>query len=120
EPYELIELFQMSDCLIHASPMHEPYGVAVIEAMAAGMIVFASNVTCAALDRIENGINGFIHTAGDVQELTRQIIWMFRHPERMSSVQKAAQSTAGKWSVSRGVMVVKDLLDRCDFNRTHS
>jgi glycosyltransferase involved in cell wall biosynthesis len=52
----------------------EPYGVSVLEAMACGAIVVASDQTAAALDRIDNGVNGFLHASNDVNGLSSRII----------------------------------------------
>ncbi len=110
EPDDLMKVFQKSDILIHPSPIHEPYGVAVIEAMAAGMIVLASDVTCAGLDRINHGINGFIHRAGNVDDLAEQIAWFLKHPDRMPAIKSEAQKTSKQWPVSKGVAIIKKLL----------
>ena len=41
--------------------------------MAAGLVVLASDVCGSALDRIEHGVNGFLHASGDANELSRQL-----------------------------------------------
>lgn len=110
EPEDLIKVFHNSDVLIHPSPIHEPYGVAVIEAMAAGMIVMASDATCAGLDRIDHGLNGFIHSAGNVDKLAAQIAWLLKHPDRMHAIKSEARKTAEQWPVSKGVAIIKKLL----------
>lgn len=113
EPGDLIKILHTSDVLIHPSPVHEPYGVAVIEAMAAGLIVFASDATCAALDRISHGVNGFIHNARNVDELSAQIIWLLKHPERMPAIKSEARKTAEQWRVGAGVEIIKRILNKC-------
>lgn len=112
EPDELIKLFHEADVLIHPSPVDEPYGVAVIEAMAAGLVVVASDVTFAALDRIEHGINGYIYKASDVEELADRITWCFKNKDRLLEIGVAARKTASQWPVSRGVTVIKEVLHR--------
>jgi len=79
EPDEIKEIFHIFDIMIHPSPVDEPYSVAVIEAMAVGLVVVASEVTFAVLDRIKHGINGYIYKAGDVEELADRIIWCFEN-----------------------------------------
>jgi glycosyltransferase involved in cell wall biosynthesis len=114
EPDALADLLLGADVLIHPSPVLEPYGVAVIEAMAAGMIVLASDATCAGLDRIEHGVNGFIHPAGDVDALSEQIRWLLTHPEAMPGIRRAARRTAEQWPVSRGVGIIRAIVGTAD------
>jgi glycosyltransferase involved in cell wall biosynthesis len=110
EPSDLANIFDKSDILIHPSPVHEPYGVAVLEAMAAGMVVLASDITYSALDRINNGINGFIHKAGDIIELSAQISNLLKNPGIMSPIKSAARNTAEDWPVGRGIRTIKEII----------
>lgn len=107
EPNDLVKIFHKSDVLIHPSPIHEPYGVAVIEAMAAGIVVLASDATCAGLDRINHGVNGFIHSAGNVDELAGQIVRLLKHPEQIADIKSEARKTAEQWPVEKGVEIIK-------------
>jgi glycosyltransferase involved in cell wall biosynthesis len=109
EPKEIIEQLARADVLIHPSPVHEPYGVAVIEGMAAGKPVLASNVTCAGLDRIEEGINGFIHPAGDVKAIADHLNYFLDRPEEAAKMGKEATETAHKWPIATGVNIIKSL-----------
>ena len=110
EPEQVIDLLARCDVLIHPSPTHEPYGVAVIEAMAAGCVVLASDVTCAAIDRIQNGENGFIHPAGSVERLAEQIEWLYVNREKLFSIKSRARATAHEWPVDRGVSIIKQMV----------
>ena len=110
EPNDLVKVFHKSDVLIHPSPTHDAYGVAVIEAMAAGMIVLSSDTTYAGLDRIKHGVNGFIHSAGNVDELASQIVWLLSHPDQIHVIKSEARKTAELWPVSKGVAIVENIL----------
>jgi glycosyltransferase involved in cell wall biosynthesis len=110
EPKAIIEQLARADVLIHPSPVHEPYGVVVIEGMAAGKPVLASNVTCAGLDRIEEGINGFIHPAGDVKAIADHLNYFLDRPEEAAKMGKEAIETAHKWPVGNGVNIIKSFL----------
>jgi glycosyltransferase involved in cell wall biosynthesis len=107
EPKAIVEQLALADVLIHPSPVHEPYGVVVIEGMAAGKPVLASNVTCAGLDRIEEGINGFIHPAGDVKTITDHLNYFLDRPEQAAKMGQEANETAHKWPVGNGVNIIK-------------
>lgn len=109
EPEQLLDELYSADALIHPSPVHEPYGVAVIEAMAASLVVLASDVTCAALDRIEHGVNGYIHSAGDVKELAAQIGELIDNPARLTVMGQRARSTAEQWPLEQAVRLIKKL-----------
>lgn len=117
EPDELIKVLNKSDVLIHPSPVDEPYGVAVIEAMAAGLAVVASNVTSAALDRIEDGINGFIYDSTNIEELVRKINWCFKNKNELLKIGKAAQTSAKQWPVNKGIEIIQGILIRSDVMR---
>jgi glycosyltransferase involved in cell wall biosynthesis len=110
EPDKLIQQLVYADVLIHPSPMHEPYGVAVIEGMASGLPVLASDVTCAASERIEHGVNGFIHPRGNVEVLAMQIGFLLRNPDMITEMGQLARKTAEQWPIEQGVRTVKGLL----------
>jgi glycosyltransferase involved in cell wall biosynthesis len=107
EPQAIIEQLARADVLIHPSPVHEPYGVVVIEGMAAGKAILASNLTCAGLDRIEEGVNGFIHPAGDVKTIADHLNFFLDRPEQAAKMGKEASETAHKWPISDGVNIIK-------------
>lgn len=110
EPDELVPLFLSCDVLLHPSPVHEPYGVAVLEGMAAELVVLASDKTCAALDRIVHGANGFLHRAGDASDLAAQIERIANDRKSMAAIGRAARTTAMTWPVQRGVEIFRTLL----------
>jgi glycosyltransferase involved in cell wall biosynthesis len=111
DPADVIEEMKAAHVLIHPSPVHEPYGVAVIEAMAAGMVVLASDATCAALDRIELQVNGFIHRAGDFGQLAAQIRDLLENRDKLTRMGPAARRTAEQWPLSRAVTLIMHLLE---------
>ncbi|WP_442507025.1 glycosyltransferase [Novipirellula sp. SH528] len=109
DPSRLLEELASADVLIHPSPVLEPYGVAVIEAMAAGLPVLGSSVTCAALDRIDDGFNGRIHRAGDVQQLASQIAELLMEKSLIRKMGQRALATAQKWPLSRAQKILDSL-----------
>lgn len=110
EPDALRDLYRSADALIHPSPMHEPYGVVVIEAMAAGLVVLASDRTGAALDRIDHACNGFIHPAGNIAELARQIERILHDPRSIVEIGMRAQATAKLWPLDRAASIIIEML----------
>ena len=89
-------LFASSDVLVHASTIAEPFGLAVAEAMAAGLAVIAAEGGPSEL--IEHGVDGLLYGRGDVDALTESLRRVagdpdLRHrlarnaPERVASLQ---------------------------------
>jgi glycosyltransferase involved in cell wall biosynthesis len=67
-PSELPRIYGVADLAV--VPSHdEPWGVAVNEALAAGVPVVASDAVGAAVDLVQDGINGLTYPAGDLAAL---------------------------------------------------
>ncbi len=110
EPDAVLRAYQASDMLLHPSPTHDPFPNAVLEAMAAGLVVMASDTSGSALDRVEHGHNGFLHRAGDVEALTAQLVHAFRHRRDLPAIGRRARATAETWPVERGVRIIQELV----------
>lgn len=113
EPGDLILRYQRSHVLLHPSPVHDPFPNAILEGMAAGLVVFASDACGAALDRIQHGVNGFLHRAGDVEELAAQLLSVLREPGTLIELGRRARATAEEWPVERGIATIRQLLASC-------
>jgi len=109
EPEALAQLYRDGTILLHPA-RHEPYGVAVLEGMAAGLAVIASDATAAALDRIDDGRNGFIHRSGDVETLAAALRRATADRDALGRIRAEARATAERWPVSRGVTLLRELL----------
>ncbi len=108
EPEQLVHLLASSHALIHPS-LSDPFPVAVLEAMAAGLVVLGSDGCGSVVDRIRHGENGFIHRAGDVQDLAAHISHLIQSPSSLRMLGIRARQTAEAWPVSRGVALIKSL-----------
>jgi glycosyltransferase involved in cell wall biosynthesis len=109
EPDDLRQLYLRSDILIHPSPIHDPFPNAVLEGMAASLVVMGSDVCGSVLDRIESGINGFIHRAGDFHHLAQQIGQVLDSSYLLTEMGQNSRATAELWPVERGVSIVERL-----------
>jgi len=110
EPPELIRLYRTSDAVLHPSPTHDPFPNAVLEGMAASCIVFASNACGSGLDRIQSGVNGFLHQAGNWEELAGQISQIAEDPSRRNELGRQARATAELWPIQRAIDIVREMV----------
>ncbi|GIP36200.1 glycosyltransferase [Paenibacillus sp. J2TS4] len=70
-----------ADLLVHASVMPEPFGQVIVEGMALGLPVIASN-TGGPQEIVEIGETGLLIPPGDPDVLSEAIQWMMNSPER--------------------------------------
>ena len=107
-PQAMLQLLLDADIFVHPA-LDDPFPVAVLEAMAAGAVVLGSDACGSVRDRIKHGVNGFIHAAGNIQELADQVAYLLRHPEVMKDIGTLARRTAEEWPASRGISIIKSL-----------
>ena len=110
EPETLRQFYLKADALIHPSPTHDPYPNAVLEGMAAGLSIFGSDVSGSVTDRIENGVSGFIHQAGNVEQLAAQIVAYLNHPAGFANMGTHARRTSEEWPIDYGVKTIRTIL----------
>ena len=89
EGRELALAYHAADVLVLPSD-REPWALVVQEAMAAGLVVVASDVVGAAYELVADGISGKIFLRGDCDSLRRSLEDV-THPDRISSYK--AEST---------------------------
>lgn len=65
---EYLRILQAADIFIHAST-HEPFGIPPMDAMRYGKLVIGSTGVMSCMDRIRDGVNGYLFNAGDHQAL---------------------------------------------------
>ncbi|MBF0582734.1 MAG: glycosyltransferase family 4 protein [Magnetococcales bacterium] len=106
---DIMQILSEADALIHPARW-EPYGVVVLEAMAAGLAVLGSDATGAAVDRVVPGVSGFIHTVGNVEQLAGQIVQLASDAPLLHRLQQGARQIAEEWPPQRGVDRIKSLI----------
>ncbi|MEK7397786.1 MAG: glycosyltransferase [Candidatus Poribacteria bacterium] len=67
-----VRVLNSLDILVHASIKPEPFGRVVLEAMAVGVPVVAA-AAGGILELIDDGINGFLYTPGDVGQMAEKV-----------------------------------------------
>lgn len=102
-----------ADALIVPSRF-EPYGVVVLEAMANGRPVLASDRVIAAVDRNDGSGAIFLHPVGDAECLARQIKILCDDENILRRSSEAARAIAEKWRPERAASILKPILDQAN------
>ena len=71
--------------LVFPSVWYETFGLAIIEAFAAGVPVLASDLG-AMTDLVRHGTTGLLFRAGDSRHLAEQVQWALAHPDDMRAM----------------------------------
>ena len=109
EAEDLPSLYNSCDFFIHPS-YFDPYPNAVLEAMACGNIVIASNTAGSALDRIIDNENGFIFNSGDFDSLYEKLNYVIKLEQNdIQSINKEARITAESWDFNYNINVLKNI-----------
>ena len=116
---ELPRFYRGLDVYLHPA-LFEPYGVAVVEALASGIPVLASDQTGAALDLIPNG-GGLLHRAGDSEDLLRTLEAFVPLVTRDRDRNKEfARKAACTWTVERAVETIEQVVKGLNTRRPES
>jgi glycosyltransferase involved in cell wall biosynthesis len=87
---EVAELMAGALFLVFPSIWYETFGLAIIEAFAAGTPVIASELGAMA-SLVQHGRTGLHCRAGDAGDLARQVEWAVAHPEQMRHLGRNAR-----------------------------
>ncbi|QDT74100.1 glycosyltransferase [Lacipirellula limnantheis] len=93
---ELAGLYAQCDILLLPSD-HEPWGVVVVEAAAAGLAIVASDKVGAAPELVHHGINGAVFKAGDLR-LLKESLLAVTAPEHCDAYKKESARIFRNWS----------------------
>lgn len=108
EPTQLIALYQKSTIFIHPSRF-DPYPNAILEAMACGAAIIASDRAGSAIDRIENWKNGVLFESGNRSSLEITLKTLLKPETDLTSIRYNARRTAMEWPISRGIETIKKI-----------
>lgn len=102
---------RVASCDIFLHPASwEPYGVVILEAMARGRTVVATDRSMAAVDRINSGENGYIYPYGDIDELCRLVLGLASDEDLLAETGRAAYRTACEWKVDRALDILRQAM----------
>ena len=109
QPEEIQQRLRQADILLHPARW-EPYGVVILEAMAAGLAILGSNATAAVMDRVIPGECGYIHQTDNVAELSDHIAQLVNNAQLLETMQRGARRQAEAWPVERGIKQLKSIM----------
>ena len=114
-PEELPRHFARADVFILSS-RYDGWGVVVNQAIGAGLPVICSDAAGAGHDLVEEGVNGMLFPAGDVEALTRAMERFADDPGLAAQWGAASRARAAAWSPEAGAAkwagVFKEVLGR--------
>jgi glycosyltransferase involved in cell wall biosynthesis len=92
---DIPQLMAACDLVAHTSTSPEPFGRVIVEAMLCEKPVIAAKAG-GAMELIEHGLNGFLVTPGEPQELAQMIITCLQETEITATIAKNARITASQ------------------------
>ena len=109
EAAEFESLVAAADVYVH-SARFDAFGGGTLMAMAAGVAVIGSDMAGAALDRVEDGVNGYLFPAESPALLAQRMARFVRDPALAVRLGDGAYRTACDWAPERGARMVLDAL----------
>ncbi len=106
---ELPALLALADVFVLPS-RHEPWGLIVNEAMAAGCAVVVSSDVGAAPDLVTDGYNGFVYPVGDIDALAASLANVLRTPETAKRMGQASSDRIASWDFEADVAGLRQAL----------
>ncbi|MBG1268123.1 glycosyltransferase family 4 protein [Nostoc sp. WHI] len=92
---DIPQLMTACDLVTHTSTSPEPFGRVIVEAMLCGKPVVAAKAG-GAMELVEHGLNGFLVTPGEPQELAQVITTCLQETEITATIANNARTTASK------------------------
>jgi glycosyltransferase involved in cell wall biosynthesis len=89
------QLMAACDLVAHTSTSPEPFGRVIVEAMLSGKPVVAAKAG-GAMELVEHGINGFLVTPGEPQELVQVINTCLQETEKTATIASNARTIASQ------------------------
>lgn len=107
---KLIEAYKQSYALMY-SPINEPYGLVVLEAMKAGLPIIVSS-ECGGYTEVINNTNGYL-LKNDAQVWAQRYIELLKSNGKWNKISRNNYSTVVKHSDYRYFQRLSKLIDKC-------
>ena len=112
---EIDKILCFSDLFLLPSQT-ESFGLAALEAMASGVPVISSNTGGIPEVNI-HGVSGFLSDVGDIDDMTKNALYILSHNERLQAFKTNARNTAKKYDLHTIVpqyeAIYQATLDKC-------
>ncbi|MEH2197301.1 glycosyltransferase family 4 protein [Nostoc sp.] len=92
---DIPQLMTACNLVAHTSTSPEPFGRVIVEAMLCGKPVVAAKAG-GVMELVEHGLNGFLVTPGEPQELAQVIITCLQETEITATIANNAKTTASR------------------------
>lgn len=112
EPEEMKVFYGAIDVFVHTAN-YDPFPLVVIEAMSWGCPVVGTKTSGSVQERVEEGINGFSTSPGDVDKLAQAMKSFAENLEFLEFAKKNAREKAEEWPISRLVELTKLEMNIC-------
>ncbi len=108
---DIPEILVASDVLVLPSRL-EGFGYVLVEAMAAGLPVVASNASSIP-EVVEEGVTGYLHPVGDIEVLAGHVCALLSSPERAQRMgHRGRAAVANRFHIKRMLDEVESLFTR--------
>ena len=109
---DIERVLQSSRILLHCSVEPEPFGLVLIEGMANGNVVIASNLG-AAHEIISNNIDGYLVNPRDKEAYSKILAYVIQHVDELDDIRKRAFSKVSKhFNLINNIKEIESLYDK--------
>lgn len=108
-----VEPLLISDLFLLPSET-ESFGLAALEALAAGVPVVASD-SGGIPEVVDHGNSGFLAPVGDVPQMAKYALQLLQNPERMAKARKMAKARASEFQIQKILPVYEEIYQRLMF-----
>ena len=108
-PHSALSEYYVNSSLLVLPSLVEGFGMVLLEAMASGIPVVASENT-AAPDFVTEGVDGFVLPVRATDLLEERLLWCFQNQEQLSKMGQAARATAEKLSWAKYEKSLQDVV----------
>lgn len=109
---DIPQIVALSDILVHASITPEPFGLVVVEGMAAGKPVIATNLG-GPTEIIKDGQDGLLVPPKNENALAKAMIRLLKNDELRKRIGKKAKETVTEsFSIDKCIMRMEDIIEK--------
>jgi glycosyltransferase involved in cell wall biosynthesis len=116
QPEAMEDAYLAADVFVHPAA-RDPFPTVVLDAMTWGKPIIGSDVSGSVLDRVTDGVEGFVTREGDVEAISRAMRVFIEDRGRIASMGSASRAKAERYPVSLAFDRVDALLARAPRGR---